>query len=366
MIKLTKPNISDHTIKSIAYVLKSGNLVQGKLVEKLEENIKSFLGVRHAIIVSSGTAALHLSMMALGIGVNDEVIVPAFTFPATANVAEIMGAKTILTDISLDDYCIDPFKMENAITSKSKVIMPVHEFGQAANMKPIIKIAKKYKLNIVEDAACALGTEYKGKKVGTFGEIGCFSFHPRKAITTGEGGVAVTNNKILATKIRSLRNHGMIKTNGKYDLKHVGLNYRMTDFQAAIGISQLSDLNSKNEIRMRNSKLYNNELRNIDFITLPKMFRMRKHVFQTYHIILDKKIDRDRAIATLKTKGIETNLGAHALNYLTYYKKKYKYKVKDFPYASVAYKQGLALPMGDHLKGKEILYICKNLKMLGK
>jgi dTDP-4-amino-4,6-dideoxygalactose transaminase len=364
MIKLAAPNISDHTIKLVGRVLKSGNLVQGEIVNKLEEKIKNFLGVRHAIIVSSGTAALHLSMMALGIGEYDEVIIPAFTFPATANVVEIVKAKCVLIDISLDDFCIDPFKIENAITKKSKVIMPVHEFGQAADMSPIIKIANKYKLNIVEDAACALGTEYYGKKVGTFGDVGCFSFHPRKTITTGEGGVAVTNSKILARKIRSLRNHGIERTNRKYDLKLVGLNYRMTDFQAKIGLSQLAELDGKNDERMRNAKLYNNELENINSLILPKIFKKRKHVFQTYHVILDKKIDRNKAMATLKKNGIETNFGAYAINYLTYYKKRYHYKTKDFPYASAAYEQGLALPMGDHLKEKEILYICRNLKLL--
>lgn len=211
MIRLTRPYIPDEAIEKCIEVLRSGNLVQGLYAEKFEQAISDYLDVKHAMVVSSGTAALHLSLIALGIGPGDEVIVPAFSFPATANVVELVGAKPVFVDIKLDDFCIDASFIESVITNNTKAIIPVHEFGMPANMKPVLKLAEKYKLFIIEDAACALGAEYENRKAGAFGNLGCFSFHPRKAITTGEGGVVVTNDISLAEKIRAIRNHGIEK-----------------------------------------------------------------------------------------------------------------------------------------------------------
>ncbi|MCP4215992.1 MAG: DegT/DnrJ/EryC1/StrS family aminotransferase, partial [bacterium] len=242
MIKLAKPYIPEEAIKNVVDVLRSGNLVQGKYAKEFEISLCDYLDVPHAVVVSSGTAALHLALIALGIKESDEVIVPAFTFPATANVVELVGAKPVFVDINLSDFCIDTSNIEAKITAKTKAIMPVHEFGQAAKMDDIIALVKKYNLKLVEDAACALGTEFDNQKVGTFGELGCFSFHPRKAITTGEGGVIVTRSAELAEKLRVLRNHGISAKNGTIDFIAAGLNYRMTDFQAALGLGQMKSL----------------------------------------------------------------------------------------------------------------------------
>jgi len=177
MIRLAKPHIPDGAIAAVIEVLKSGDLVQGKYVKEFEQKLMEYLDIENAVVVSSGTAALHLSLIALGIGQGDEVVVPAFTFPATANVVELVGAKPVFVDINLDDYCIDAKKIAKVITERTKAIMPVHEFGQAAKMDDIAQIAHKYNLRVVEDAACALGTEFNHQKVGTFGDFGCFSFH---------------------------------------------------------------------------------------------------------------------------------------------------------------------------------------------
>jgi perosamine synthetase len=352
MIRLAKPYITETTIEKVAEVLRSGNLVQGQYVREFEAALEKYLGVEHAIVVSSGTAALHLSLLATGIGPGDEVIVPAFTFPATVNVVEIVGAIPVLVDITLEDYCIDVTKIEEVITPKTKAIIPVHEFGQSADIAPILNVARKYKLKIIEDAACALGTEYNNKKAGTFGDLGCFSFHPRKAITTGEGGAIVTESHELAEKIRSLRNHGISSTNGKIDFEYAGLNYRITDFQAILGSSQLSDMDYLISQRMETAKIYDDSLRGIDWIDTPERIDGRKHVYQTYHVMVDEGIDRDKLIESLKTNGVETNIGAYALHMIGYYQNKYDYTDVSYIQTKNSYLHGLALPLGQHISQK--------------
>ena len=361
MIKLAQPHISEASIKKVSEVLNSGNLVQGKLVAEFEQKFKKYIGAEYNVATSSGTAALHLSLLAIDIKAGDEVIIPAFTFPATANVVEIIGAKSVFADISLDDFCIDPSKIEVLITKNTKAIIVVHEFGQSANFTEIIRISKKYNLKIIEDAACAMGTEFNKKYIGTFGHLACFSFHPRKAITTGEGGLITTNSESLANKVKCLRNHGIIVENGKVDFHHAGLNYRMTDFQAALGIPQFDDFDSLISIRRRIAFKYDNGFINNKNIITPRRFTSRKHTYQTYHILINNKINRDELIAELKNIGIETNLGAQALNCLFYYRNKYYLSEQDFPNATIAYKQGLALPIGIHLKEKDTEYIIQNI-----
>lgn len=364
MIKLAKPHIPGKAIEKAVEVLKSGNLVQGKYVEEFEQALCDYLDIKNAIVVSSGTAALHLALLALEIKKGDEVIVPAFTFPATANVVELVGAKPIFVDINLADFCIDTSKFENIITKNTKAIIPVHEFGQAAKMDELIKIAKNYNLKIVEDAACALGAEFENQKVGTFGGFGCFSFHPRKAITTGEGGAVVTDDDELAEKIRSLRNHGIQIINGKIDFSFPGFNYRMTDFQAVLGISQLEDIDDIIIQRIETANKYNNKLKEVNWIKTPHVYKDRKMIYQTYHVLLDDDKDRDKLVDYLKSKEIETNLGAQALPCLTHYRNKYKLKESDFSNAVKAYKQGLALPMGTHITTEDITYISNTLKSI--
>lgn len=357
MIKLSKPSISNRDILNLVKVIKSGNLVQGKFVNFFEKEISRYLGVKHSILVSSGTAALHLSLLALNIKSGDEIITPAFTFPATTNVIEIIGAKTVIVDINLSDFCIDVNKIEEKITSRTKAIIVVHEFGQSADMDKIINIAKKNNLEIIEDAACALGAEFNNKKLGTFGKLGCFSLHPRKAVTTGEGGIVVTNDDLLAEKIRSLLNHGIVRKDKKIDFIFAGLNYRLTDFQAALCINQFRSLDKSNIFREKIVKKYNEGLKNNENITLPLFLKNRKSSWQTYYLILSKKVDRDKIISKLKKYGIETNYGAYAINTLSYYKKKYHFNDNEYQNSLIAFNQGLALPIGKHIREKEIKFI---------
>lgn len=362
MIKLSVPDIGQEELDEIKKVFDSKYLVQGDKVEEFEYKVKEYLNVKHAIAVSSGTAALHLALISIEVKSGDEIIVPDFTFPATSNVVEVVGATTKFIDIKLDSLCMDVDKIENMITERTKAIIPVQEFGQSADMDKIMKLAKKYNLKVIEDAACALGTEYKGKKIGTIGDVGCFSLHPRKAITTGEGGIVVTNNDELAEKIRVLRNHGLNYVDGKAKFVTAGLNYRMTNIQGAIGIVQMKKLESLNQKRIELSKQYNKLLKDVNGITLPEEKTYGKHVWQTYHILLDKKYNRDEIIKKLRISGIETNFGAYAVHEQPYYKGKYSYDDCEFSNSIFAHKYGIALPLHNKISMEEMKYIIRELE----
>lgn len=364
MIKLTVPDIGVEELEEIKKVFDSKYLVHGDKVQEFEEKIRAYLNVKYAFAVSSGTAALHLAMVALDIKQDDEVIVPDFTFPATSNVVEIVGATTRFVDIELDSLCIDTSRIESQITSRTKAIIPVHEFGQACDMHRILEIAKIHNLKIVEDAACALGTEYMGKKVGTIGDIGCFSLHPRKAITTGEGGIIVTNNDELAEKILLLRNHGLSYIKGKPQFTIPGFNYRMTNIQGAIGVAQFEKLETINKKRAKISKQYREVLSGISGITLPAEKAYGKHVWQTYHIMLDRKLNRDNIINDLKLRGIETNFGAYSVHEQPYYKKKYEYDDNEYPNSIYAHRSGIALPLFKNLSYDDIKLISFELERI--
>ncbi|MDU1068725.1 MULTISPECIES: DegT/DnrJ/EryC1/StrS family aminotransferase [Clostridium] len=362
MIKLASPDIDVEEFEEVRKVLESKFLVQGDKVEQLENLICDYLNINYAIAVSSGTAALHLALLALDIISGDEIIVPDFTFPATANVVECVGANVKLIDIKKNDFCIDESDIERNITEKTKVIIPVQEFGNSCDMEKIINIAKRYNLKVVEDAACALGAEYDGKKVGTIGDIGCFSLHPRKTITTGEGGIVVTNNATIAKKIKILRNHGIEVINGKTTFVEAGFNYRMTNIQGAIGVAQFKKLEKLNAIRRSIAVKYNQLLKNINGITLPMESKNVKHVWQTYHILLDDCIDRNIVIKKLKEKGIESNFGAYSVHSQPYYKNKYKLNSDYYINSTKCYTNGLALPLHSNLKDEELEYIKEMLE----
>lgn len=360
MIKLADPDIKPEDLQEAINVIKSGNLVQGAIVEKFENSLKKYTQISENIAVSSGTAALHLSLIALGIQPGDYIIVPSFTFPATANVVEIIGAHVLLCDIDPETYCITPENFEqtiiNNITKKIKAAIIVHEFGYPAPIKQLLAIAKKYNIAIIEDAACAFGSIIDGHAAGMFSEMACFSFHPRKAITTGEGGLITTTNNQLAAKLRCLRNHGIINVNGKTDFIYAGLNYRLTEIQAAIGLGQINRFNHEIEKRKKLISIYFEKLKNINCLRLPKIHE--GHSWQSFMIVLDNFINRDSIITELKNKGIQANLGAQALHELSYFKNKYHFSKNDFPIASELYHQGLVLPLYGKLNEEQILYIC--------
>ncbi|WLR50588.1 DegT/DnrJ/EryC1/StrS family aminotransferase [Bacillus tianshenii] len=365
MIRLTQPNISEKAINEVNKVLRSGMLVQGKNVESLETALKEYMHISYALATTSGTAALHLALMALEIKKGDAVFIPAFTFPATANVVEVVGARPYLIDVELGTYNIDVDILEEALNvfkgeEKPKAIIVVHEFGAPSNMTEIMKIAYKYGLYVIEDAACALGTEWNGKHVGTFGDVGCFSWHPRKAITTGEGGAVVTKDQKLFKKLSLLRNHGIENNEGEIDFIIPGLNYRMTEFQAVIGIDQLNDYEKLIQKRRLIVEQYLAGLNNLENIFLPQ--KVEGHAWQTFMILLSDIFERSKIISELKDKGIESNLGAQAVHLMYHYKNKYSYIPRDFPNASRLYQNGLALPLHPQLSEEDVNYITTSFK----
>lgn len=368
MIRLSQPVINEDCIDEISNILKSGMLVQGKFVERFEKDLCNYIDSPYVLATSSGTASLHLALLALGIKQGDVVFLPAFTFPATANVVEIVGAETFLIDVDIESYNIDTKKLEDSIKSykgdnEPKAIIVVHEFGAPCNMDEVLRIARKYNLYIIEDAACALGTEWNGKHVGTFGDIGCFSWHPRKAITTGEGGAITTTNEELYKKIQLLRNHGIERSEkGNIDFLLPGLNYRLTEFQAAMGIYQLTSFNEILKKRRGLASEYLNKLAETKSITLPTT--IDGHSWQTFMIILSEQYNRTKVIDEMRRRGIETNLGAQALHMMSYYKEKYRYKIEDFPNAALLYEQGLVLPLHTLLSYDDLELISFHLRKI--
>jgi perosamine synthetase len=357
------PDIQQQDIDAVTEVLKSGMLIQGEKVLQFEKSVSDFIGVKHAIAVSNGTATLHMALVAAGIKPGDEVIVPAFSYISTANVVELVGATPIFVDIDIKTFNIDINLIEAAITSKTKAIIPVHEFGLACDIAEICKIAKNFSLIVIEDAACALGAKENDNYTGSFGYAASFSFHPRKAVTSGEGGMLVTNDDEVANKFRVLRNHGIEMQNGKMEFIEAGFNYRLTDFQAALVNSQFNRfteiLNYKNELAV----IYFDTLRNNKNIICPTVPLNKTHTWQSFHVII--KGDRTKIIARLKENGIGTNYGAQCMPQQKYFQKKYKLDCLTlFPNAMLAYNQGLVLPLYEGMAIDDVTYVSENLNKL--
>ncbi|MGQ9628976.1 MAG: DegT/DnrJ/EryC1/StrS family aminotransferase [bacterium] len=353
-IPIAKPYFTDDEKRAVVEVLESGWVVQGPKVTEFEEKVAEYVGARYAVATSSCTTALHLSLLALGVGPGDEAIVPAFTFVATANAVEYVGARPVFVDIDPKTFNIDVDEIEGKITSRTKAILPVHLFGLSAEMDAIMDVAERHNLKVVEDSACALGTRYRGKHAGTFGEAGCFSFHPRKAITTGEGGMIVTGDPALAERLRSLRDHGA----GASDLaRHrqgipelpeynvLGYNYRMTDIQGAVGVEQMRKLDWILERRMEGAEYYNEALKDLEGIRTPFVPEFCSHSYQSYVVLVEEGLSRDGLASELKRKGISTRQGTHSVPHLGYYRRKYGYGDGDFPRSLEAEGRSLALPL---------------------
>jgi dTDP-4-amino-4,6-dideoxygalactose transaminase len=339
-------------------------LVQGEYVDKLETSFKNYHQVKYAIAVSNGTATLHLALKVLGIGPGDEVLVPAFSYIATANVVELVGAVCVFIDVEPGTFNIDVTKIEEKVTSKTRAIIPVHQFGLACDIATVCSIAADYNLHVIEDAACALGATQQNKKVGTFGLLASFSLHPRKSITSGEGGVLLTNDDGIARKLRQLRNHGIETENGQMNFVEAGYNYRMTDFQAALAWSQFQRLQATLNYKKELADIYLSSVVNTK-ITLPCTPATHNHTWQTFHILLQETLDQKVTITKLKAENIGANYGAQCIPAQTYYRKKYSLNAAElFPNSYRAYINGLAIPLYECLIKDEVLYIAHNLNEL--
>lgn len=366
LIKLAAPDIRNSDLKRVAAVLRSGNLVQGATVAEFESALVDFCGVNHCAVVSSGTSALHLALLALGIGKGDSVIVPAFTFPASANAVEYAGAKVVLCDVDPQSYVMTPALLESVIARNRRTrltaVMVVHEFGYPVDMVGMRAVTRRHGLKLIEDAACALGTRSGGAHVGRYSDAACFSFHPRKAVTTGEGGAVLSRNGALINAVKELRNHGIRVHASKVDFPRAGLNYRMTEFQAALGLGQLERFSHELAKRRRLAAQYLDQLHDVPELDLPKFDDGCS--WQTFMVVLNQAVIRSKVIKHLAGLGIQTNLGAQALNILTYYQTKYGWNDKTCPGASRLYRCGLALPLHGKVSSRDVNFVAKTLKSL--
>jgi len=308
-IPVSEPSLDGNELKYVSESILSGWVSSaGKFVGEFENNFSEFCGTKHGVATSSGTTALHLALLAIGIGQGDDVIVPSFTFISTANAVTFTGAKPIFVDSEIGSWNIDPKAVESAISDKTKAIIPVHLYGHPADMSSIVDIARKHNLAVIEDAAEAHGALYKGEKVGSLGDMGVFSFYGNKTITTGEGGMVVTDNGELAGKIRILRDHGMNPAK-RYSHSVLGYNYRMTNLQAALGVAQMERIEVIVEKKCTNADLYNKGLHGISGLQLPPNQQWAKNIYWMYSIIVDEKEFGMTAKAlgeNLQEQGIET------------------------------------------------------------
>lgn len=321
------PNLNGNEFKYLTDAFMSTWISStGEYIDKFEENFSTYSDCEFGIAVSNGTAALHLALITLGIGKDDEVIIPDLTFSATINSVLHANATPVIVDVEKDSWCIDPKEIEKAITSKTKAILPVHIYGQPCDMDAIMKIAKKYDLFVIEDCAEAHGALFNNKRVGSFGDIGCFSFFGNKVITTGEGGMCVTNNKKLDEKMRILRDHGMSKTK-KYWNDHVGYNYRMTNLQAAIGVAQLERISNIHINRKKYENVYKEIFSDKKFIFQSNL-KKRERITWLVSILLDDNTCRDNFLKKLKDIGIDGRPFFYPLSHMDIYKKYSKNKNK--------------------------------------
>ena len=344
-ISLSRPFFDEREAEAVRRVLASGWVVQGPEVEAFEGAIAQLHQARHCVAVSSGTAALHLCFLALGIGPGDAVFIPSFAWPSAANTAKLVGATPVFVDVLPDTYNLDPENLVRWVEAclhegrlKPRAIVPVHEFGLAADMDKVLSIAAKYELEVIEDAACALGATYHGKPVGTFGKLGVFSFHPRKSITTGEGGAIVTNDAQLAERCRQWRNHGQQLTAGQRDFVVPGLNYRMTEMQAAIGRAQLAKFEGILQRRRSLVREYLRLLQPCRDLRLPAA--PSEHTWQTFMPVLPKGTGRGAIVERLAAQGIECGAGSVAGHLGKHFQPQ-----KPLAVAEELHDRGLALPL---------------------
>jgi len=357
-IPIAEPEIGEEELKNVTEAVKSGWVSsKGPFIGEFEKSFSRYIGAKHGVATSNGTTALHLALEALGIKTGDEVIIPTLTFIASANVVKYTDARPVFVDSHSDYWCIDPEKMKEKITNRTKAIMPVHLYGHPCDMDPILRIAKKHNIFIVEDCAEAHGAIYKGKKVGSFGIISCFSFYGNKIITTGEGGMCLTNNEELAEKIRVLRDHGM-SPQKRYWYDVVGFNYRMTNLQAAIGVAQLAKLDKFVEKKRRIARIYGESLKDVEGLELHPEMAWARNVYWMYSILVKRAsgITREYLAKKLNESGIDSRPFFYPVHTLPPYKENAAY-----PIAEKLSQEGLNLPSSVKLSDENLATIANVL-----
>ncbi len=373
-IPIAVPSLTDEEWQAVREPLLSGWMTQGPKVAQFEREFAKLHHANHALAVTSCTTGLHLALAAMGVGPGDEVIVPAFTWVATANVVLYCGATPVFCDVDITTFNIKVDDILAKITDRTKAIIPVHLFGLCADIDAIRALIPAH-IKILEDAACAAGASYKNRPAGTLGDMAAFSFHPRKSITTGEGGMVTTNNGELNRLAEIMRNHGAeISEEARHnsskpyllpDFKMLGFNYRMTDLQAAVGIVQLSKLNKFIKERQKWASYYTQHLEKIEWLT-PQFIStdITQHSWQAYVCYVDPDkapMSRNEIMDILQHKGIATRPGTHAVHMLSFYREKYDIKADDFPGAKACDKNTMAIPLHNKMVKEDFDYVIDTL-----
>jgi len=377
MIRLTVPSLDEEDFQAVRAVLESGRLVQGEKVIEFEKRIAEIAGTDFAVAVSNGTSAIHLALIALDVRPGDICVVTGYSWISTANAIELCGAQPVFVDIDPCTYNISPEQLEStlirlmgnsATASRVKAILPVHTFGQMADMDSISELSKRWGIPVIEDAACALGATWNGRPAGSIGMMGCFSFHPRKSITTGEGGAITTNNPDIAVKLKALRNHGIDPQSSTLDFIMAGHNCRMTEFQAALGCSQLNKLGRITHARQSAASRYNNLLQETR-IRPPHVAQKANHVYQSYVCLLPDELSPHRAdiIHCAKAKGIELQIGTINMGRTNYFRSRYGTLHNELTITDSIASRSLTLPLYEHINHADqqrVVDFLANLKIM--
>ena len=375
IIQISQPMMGQEEWEALREPIFSGWLTQGPKVAELQKLFADRHNVTHALAVSNCTTALHLALLAVGVKPGDEVLVPAFTWVSTANAVLYCNAIPVFVDVDPITFNIDLKKIKEKITSKTTAIIPVHLFGLCADIETIK--AEFPKLKIVEDAACAAGSALNGKPAGSLGDIGCFSLHPRKSVTTGEGGMLTTNNEEAANYMDMLRNHGASiseeqrhKGPKPYILPEFnlsGFNYRMTDLQGAVGVVQIKKLDKFIDERQKWADYYTKELSDISWLRTPQVAKGYKHGWQSYVLFIDETsspMKRNDIMEYLQQNGISTRPGTHAVHMLGYYAKNYNLKPNDFPGAYACNEYSMSIPLHNKMVAEDFYYVVEKIKSI--
>jgi len=353
-IPMSAPELNAEDYAAVMEVLRSGRLALGPKAQEFEEKMAEYLGVRYAVAVSSGTAGLHLLVRALGLGQGDEVLVPSFTFAASVNAILYEKATPVFVDVEPDTYTLDPEDLRRKITPRTRAIMVVDTFGHPAEWDEILDIARNHGLLLIDDACEALGAEYRGKKLGRFGDGAVFAFYPNKQMTTGEGGMVVTDNPRLAGLVRSLRNQGRGTMSSWLHHEYLGYNYRMDEMSAALGVSQLRRLETFLEKRQQVAAMYTERLRCFEWVKTPVVKPYVRMSFFVYVVTLEKGFDRDTIIRGLEERGIPARGYFSPLHLAPYIKAQFGFQGGELPITEDIARRTLALPFYNNISEREV------------